>query len=143
VPLLAGTEYYQYDSAGRVTAVCYGHTIAGCPTANLIHYSYDQQGNQLSQSAAGTETDYSYNAADQLTSAQIVGGATTSYSYDADGRETAAGSRTFGYDLAGRVTQIQDNGSTVDAFSYDGDGNRGTLTPVTREVERISAPRDP
>ena len=122
------TENYSYDSSGRVTAVCYGHAIAGCPAANLIQYSYDTEGNRLTQTTAGTTTDYSYNAADQLTQAAVQGGATTSYSYDANGNELTAGSRSFSYDEANRVTQISDGTTTLDSFSYDGLGNRLTKT---------------
>ena len=53
--------------------------------------------------------------------------AATSYSYDANGNQTAAGSRTFSYDLANRLTSTT-NGGTTTSYSYDGDGNRLTAT---------------
>ncbi|HET7566676.1 MAG TPA: RHS repeat-associated core domain-containing protein [Gaiellaceae bacterium] len=121
-------ENYVYDSSGRVTAVCYGAAVAGCPSADLIQYTYDTEGNRLTQTNAGVTTDYSYNAADELTQASVTGGATTAYTYDANGNELTAGSKGFTYDLAGKVTTISDNGTTLASFSYDGLGNRLTKT---------------
>ena len=121
-------EYYSYDPASRVTAACYGHTLSGCPAANLISYAYDQVGNRISQTNAGTTTTYSYDNADELSQAAITGGATTTYGYDHNGNETGSGSRTITYNIASEVTQIKDGGTTTATFSYDGLGNRLTKT---------------
>lgn len=69
-------EYYSYDSAGRVTAVCYGHTITGC---RPDHLHLQQPRRPTQQVSAGTQTDYTSNNADQLTNATIQGGASTDY----------------------------------------------------------------
>src|SRR5439155_19697014 len=39
-------ENYSYDVAGRTSAVCYGNTIASCPSGSLITYAYDRAGNR-------------------------------------------------------------------------------------------------
>jgi RHS repeat-associated protein len=45
------------------------------------------------------------------------------YSYNNNGNETAAGSRSFSYDLANRLSTTT-LGSAATSYSYDGDGNR-------------------
>lgn len=120
------TETYSYDNADRITGACYQGPIASCPGGSLIGYSYDTVGNRLSQNKFGTSTAYSYSAADQLTQT-VSGGNTTNYTYNSNGNQTAAGTRTFGYDLANRLLQTADAGQTA-AFIYDGLGNRLSKT---------------
>jgi RHS repeat-associated protein len=48
---------------------------------------------------------------------------TTAYSYDNNGNETQAGSRSFSYDLANRLATTA-LGATTTTYGYDGDGNR-------------------
>jgi RHS repeat-associated protein len=50
---------------------------------------------------------------------------TTNYSYDHNGNQTAAGTRSFNYDADNRLTSTT-NGSTTDTYTYDGDDNRLT-----------------
>lgn len=48
---------------------------------------------------------------------------TTTYSYDQNGNELSAGTRSFAYDLADRL-QTTTQSATTTAYSYDGDGVR-------------------
>jgi RHS repeat-associated protein len=48
---------------------------------------------------------------------------TVTYSYDHNGNETAAGTRTFSYDAANRLASTTKSGTT-DNYVYDGNGNR-------------------
>jgi RHS repeat-associated protein len=48
---------------------------------------------------------------------------TTNYTYDQNGNETAAGTRSFTYDLANRVNTTAASGTTT-TYTYDGDSNR-------------------
>ena len=59
-----------------------------------------------------------YNAADELTQA-----GSTAFTYDADGNELSAGSRSFVYDLANRVRSTT-QGNTTTTYGYAGDGRR-------------------
>ena len=51
----------------------------------------------------------------------------TSYSYDANGNLTAAGSDTFSWDAHNQLTSATVNGSTTD-YGYDGTGNQVSRT---------------
>ncbi len=55
-----------------------------------------------------------FNAADQLTA--------TAYTYDANGNQLTAGTRSFTYDLANRLKTTTASGTTT--YAYDGDGVR-------------------
>lgn len=111
------TATYGYDANDRLTSVCYQ---TSCPGGSdpFIRWTYDAVGNRLTEARPSGTTSYSYNAADELTSA-----GSTSYSYDQNGNETAAGSRTFTYDLPNRLVSTT-SGSTTTDYTYDGADNR-------------------
>lgn len=130
VPTQIGpTTAYTYDADGRVTTSCTYSTriIGGCPSASTTSYTYDKVGNRLSmQPPSGAATTYNYNAADELT--QSTNGTTsTTYGYDADGNQTAAGSNTFTYNPANQLTGATVGGTSY-AFTNDAAGNRVTTT---------------
>jgi RHS repeat-associated protein len=124
------------DSApgNRFTAACYGISsgASDCTSAsNEITYSYDKVSNRTQEVRAGSvgntgTTDYTYNAADQLVETDD-GTTTTSYSYDDNGNQTAAGARSYSYDLANRLTATSENSIDTD-YSYDGDSQRLSST---------------
>ncbi len=74
----------------------------------------------------------------------------TTYSFDDNGNETAAGSTSYGYDLANRMISATVSGTTTN-YAYDGDGNRlqaattgGSTTNYawdTNQPPRSSPPR--
>jgi RHS repeat-associated protein len=115
------TSSYGYDANDRLTSVCYQ---TSCPNQNdpYIRWTYDKVGNRLTETRSSGTTNYSYNAADELTAA-----GSTNYSYDANGNETAAGNTTYTYNLANQLTSVT-SGSTTTGYSYDGDGNRTSAT---------------
>jgi RHS repeat-associated protein len=130
------TIAYTYDQQNRLTQACYLTSCSGSGLAG-ISYTYDGVGNRLTETRYGTTpttTRYAYNADDELcwtasgsgTCASPPSGATT-YSYDANGNETAAGSRSFTYDLENRLLSTTLSGST-ESYTYDGEGNRLTLS---------------
>jgi RHS repeat-associated protein len=114
-------ESYSYDSFGRLTSVCYQ---ASCPNGSdpKVSWTYDSIGRRQTETRPSGTLTYTYNAADQLTSTSD-GTTTASYSYDADGRETAKGSTGFSYDLADELVSTT-VGSTTTNYAYDGAGNR-------------------
>jgi RHS repeat-associated protein len=112
--------------------------VTGCSGAqkNGFTYNYDPAGNMLSMLAdlptSATTTTYKYNEGDQLCwaynglssngcSSPPVGSIT--YSFEANGNQTAAGSRTFTWDLENRLLTTT-GASTTHSYTYDGDGNR-------------------
>lgn len=116
---------YTYDDLNQLTHVdsifVPSGTPAQCPGSSpqchSYSYSYDAVGNLTSATVDGTSIAYTYNAADQLTSA---GG--TAIAYDAAGRMTSDGQSTYSYDAFDHLTSI--SGATTASYGYDGDGNR-------------------
>ena len=111
------TTTYGYDNRDRLTSVCFQ---ASCPggTDPFIRWTYDPVGNRLTEERPSGTTNYTYNAADQMTQA-----GSTSYSYDDNGNQTQAGSRSFSWNLAGQITSTTAASATTN-YSYDGDANR-------------------
>src|SRR2546429_7246192 len=89
---------------------------AAYPNGDKVSYAYDAAGNRLSQNVNGATSSYSYNAAGQLTTA-----GSTAYAYDAAGNLTAAGPDSFSWDWAGQLVQAT-VGGTSSSYRYDGDG---------------------
>lgn len=127
-------DVYEYDTRNRLTNACYGllSSATNCSGAsNAITYAYDKVTNRTQEVRAGSvgntgTIDYTYNAADQLTST-TKGGVTTTYTYDANGNQASAGARTYAYDLVGRL--VSTTGSSITStYSYDGDGRRVSTT---------------
>jgi RHS repeat-associated protein len=145
----AGVSTLNYDNRDRLTEVC---DQSSCPAASdpFVRYAYDPVGNRTSEARPTGTSTYSYDAADQLTSINGPSG-TTSYAFDADGRETQAGSRAFVWNLAGEIASTSDGGASA-SYSYDGDGNRlseaagGTTTNFRWDVNyglpQIAVERD-
>jgi RHS repeat-associated protein len=114
---ISETATYGYDANDRLTSVCYQ---TSCPNSNdpYIRWTYDQVGNRLTETRPTNTTNYTYNAADEMTAA-----GSTTYTYDQNGNQTAAGADTFTYDLVNRLATSTANSVTT-TYSYDGDGNR-------------------
>jgi RHS repeat-associated protein len=111
------TTSYGYDASDRLTSVCYQ---ASCSNSGdpYINWTYDKVGNRLTETRPGGTTNYTYNAADELTQAGA-----TSHTYDSNGNELTAGQSSYTYDLANRMISSSD-GTTMTSYSYDGNGNR-------------------
>jgi len=111
----SGVTSYTYDALHRLTRV-------GYPGGRAVSYVYDPCGNRESMTdTTGGTTAYTYDAANQMTSA----GAAT-YTYDANGSvvsRTGTGATTYAWDAKGRLASA---GST--SFAYSGDGSRASKT---------------
>lgn len=111
---------YSYDTRNRLTKA---EEKTGTTVSASWTYGYDALGNRTSQVRAGSTgavagtSVYTYNAANQLTSATGVAGA---WSYDAAGNQTQKGSSTLAitYGDRGQATQV---GPTPQG--YFGQGN--------------------
>ena len=116
--LLAQTQTYAYDAMDRLTSVCF--QAGTCPGSSdpFIRWSYDGVGNRLSEQRPTGTTSYSYNVADELTQAGSM-----NYTFDQNGNELSAGSRTLAYDLANRL-KTTTLGNTTTSYAYDGEGKR-------------------
>lgn len=125
---VSSTTTYSYDGNNRLTDACYQLTCNENPgsTDPYIHYSYDEAGNRLAEARPSGTTNYVYNNQNELCAASTSGTPSCSaptFSYDANGNETAAGSRTFIYNAANQVVSTT-NAGTATSYTYDGDGNR-------------------
>ncbi|MEX2236506.1 MAG: RHS repeat-associated core domain-containing protein [Dehalococcoidia bacterium] len=113
-------ELYQYDNLYRLVEVIYRDS-------SEVDYTYDKVGNRKTMVAGRVTTSYTYDDADQLTSAGGV-----NYTYDNNGNLTGRGSDTFSYDHENRMISAT-VGGTTSSNVYNGDGLRTsqTVTPTT------------
>ena len=100
-------------------------------TGNPINYSYDPSGN-LTTLPNGASATGGYDNAGELTSSTL-NGATTSYTYDADGQQltTKQGSATVTsgtWNGAGELTSYTGPSANMTAATYDGNGLRTAAT---------------
>lgn len=88
-----------------------------------MRYTYDGVGNRLTEATHLGTTTYAYDAGDRLTSVTPPGGPASTYTYDANGNQTASGSDTFAWDAADRLESAT-VGSTTHNYTYAADGRR-------------------
>jgi RHS repeat-associated protein len=128
------TQNYTYDAFDRIATACY----PGCSGAGKkgFAYTFDPAANITSRvvytPSATTTSTYAYDEEDRLcwvyagTSsnpcATPPSGATL-FSFQANGNESQAGSRSFTWDLENRLVTTT-SGSTTHSYTYDGEGNR-------------------
>jgi RHS repeat-associated protein len=108
----------------------------GGATFQSVSYTYDQNGNRLTQTDSSGTTSFAYDVLNRLTQAAHPGGygtwawtydgvgnrtqqagpgGNTTYTYDANSRLLTAGSTTYSYDANGNLTAI----STGQTFAWD------------------------
>ena len=127
-------DAYEYDARNRLTDSCFGvaSTATDCTGAsNEITYAYDKVSNRTQEVRSGSvgntgTIDYTYNSADQLTQT-TKSGVNTTYTYDDNGNQASAASRTFTYDLADRLVSTTNSGTTT-TYAYDGGDRRVSST---------------
>ncbi len=120
--LAATTTDYDYDELDRLTRAL---TTAGGVTTDERLYDYDAVGNRSSETLNGVTTTAGFNAADQLTSRGGV-----SYSYDANGNQTASSAgQALSYNSADQTTSLKKAGGSPLSATYAG----------PNQVERITA----
>ena len=130
------THAYSYD--GMLRLVGETTTPGGGGAATTTTWTYDGNGNRLTQTKNGTTTTFSYNAVDELTSDT----AGVTYSYDDNGNlltaVSAGGTDTFAYDDLNRLTALSGPSATTPlSYGYDGQGRRvrrNVGAAETREV---------
>ncbi len=79
------------------------------------------------QSLSPVTTDYTYDDANRLLTAQVQGQPAVQYSYDADGNLLSNGADTYAYDSADRLVSMSSASGTV-TMAYNGLGQRLSLT---------------
>jgi RHS repeat-associated protein len=130
---VVATTSFTYDDAGRLTDEQHKDGLGN----NIAHftYTYDSADQLLTEATDGTVTNYSYDAAGEVTA-----DSTGSYSYDATGNRTMAGYSTstgnqlssdgtynYVYDAEGNQTQ-KSKGLYADTWEYTYDGANRLIT---------------
>jgi YD repeat-containing protein len=127
---------YSYDNARRITGITdngnsalswtYGYdaldrvSSASAPTQSL-GFTYDANGNRLTQSGSYSATFSVGASSNQLTG--VTGAVSRTYSYDAAGHTSGYGALSFTYNGAGRVVSVG-NGSATTSYLYNALGQR-------------------
>ena len=121
-----GTQSFTYDRLNRVM---------GSGGLSATHgYTYDPDGNRLTDITGGVTTTYTYDRADQLKTRKVGAGSAVSFAYDARGNLTAnaesgATTTAYTYDWADRLLSIDPPGaSNTVAFTLDALGRNATRT---------------
>jgi RHS repeat-associated protein len=123
--LTTETTSYNYDTLGRLSQVT-------LPDSTVRTYNFDLDSNRTSIIENGsTVSSYTYNPAatpglDQLTSV-TTGGATTNYTYTADGQVATRGGDSLSWDGSGRHTGGNFGGTSV-SYGFDATGFRRQRT---------------
>jgi RHS repeat-associated protein len=117
----SSTKGYTYDPLDRLAQ--------GTGPWNLLSYTYDPNGNRLSQQN-GTLTTYAFQG-NRLSTA--TSGWTASYQYDSAGNTTSDGTRTFVYNQNQRLIRVLEGGTVKGEYIYDGHGRRTIKTAYTKQ----------
>lgn len=116
----AGTNRYEYDLVGQLTAVDYSDSTRET-------FTYDPVGNRVSASDPAGTNVYAANAVNQYTQA-----GSNTFTYDADGnmtsRATDGQTTTYEYDVENRLTRVVRPDSSEWSCQYDAFGNRVSVT---------------
>jgi RHS repeat-associated protein len=120
-------SYFCYDARDELTHV---RSATGCTSGLLETFAYDDAGNRTTKIVGGATTTFTYDTEGQLTSCSPSCG---TVAYDAAGRTSQWNGWFLSYDGEGRLTSAcKASGcpTTADQVSmtYDGEGHRTSLT---------------
>jgi RHS repeat-associated protein len=123
---------FSYDSLQRLS-----HAVGSCAVGcyGNFGFTYDKDGNQLSQSLGATTTNYGYGTgSDQLATISVRGVATQAIGYTADGRmaslnpgiQTPAGKSitSLSYNQNAQLSAVNAGSGALASYTYDGFGQR-------------------
>lgn len=122
-------QEYQYDAAGRVTALV--HRDKDGKETERYAYTYDANGNLTCESSSRGAIYYTYDALNRLTSVTEPEGRVTEYTYDASGNRATKTERhgdvavrtVYTYDAVNLLVRQQGDDGTVVVYTYDANGN--------------------
>lgn len=126
---------YCYDATGQLVSRNSG---AACsPTSGDERYAYDEAGNRSQAIVGGITTNFTYDAEGRLTA--VDGQAIT---HDAAGRIFTDGRWIYSYDGEGRLVEVCDSVctgmSTRYFYTYDAEGHRTRIEVVSGYVSTIT-----
>ena len=115
-------QEFAYDATNRLVSARYNTRSKAKPTATQESFSYDSNGNRLSETQATTGSEptvYEYNTPGNHLSQSTNGKTTHLYRYDAAGNTESDGKNRYSYNDRGRLTAA--NGTQ---YSLNGLGQR-------------------
>jgi RHS repeat-associated protein len=115
-----------YDALDRITLVTH-------QDGSQVSFTYDANGNRLTQTDAGGTVNYSYDRLNRLTSETPPSGPQVTYGYDLTDNLTSItdGGGTVSYQYAGtagRLSSVTQPDTSQITFGYDADGNRNQVS---------------
>jgi RHS repeat-associated protein len=121
------SQSFSYDTLQRLSAATGGYGTYG--------FTYDKDGNRLTQALGGVTTSYGYGTGNDLLSTTSVGGVTTqTIGYTADGRMAtlnpgieSPGSHlitSLSYNQDARLAALNAGSDPLASYTYDGFGQR-------------------
>jgi RHS repeat-associated protein len=145
----AGAYTYGYDDAFRITGITdvtdsnktwsFGYDLldrlnAASRTAETIGYTYDANGNRLTQTGTSAASYTVSGTSNRVTS--ITGTPARTYNYDASGNATGYGALTFTYSDAGRMSAVAD-GTVTTTYLHNALGQRVRKSNATMTVHFV------
>ncbi len=127
-------DYYCYDANNRLVAEKSGSSCATNPDET---YTYDDSGNRLTATVGGVTTNFAYDSDGRLCAVGATSCSSPNVTYDDAGRTATYNGWSYLYDSAGRlVSACQSTSCTGSGFNrvdytYDGDGNRTQIVDTT------------
>ncbi len=109
------TQTFGYDEIDRL--------VSATGIYGQISHTYDPVGNRLDRTADGKTDTYAYGGGTNRL-LQVVGDATTVFTYDSNGNTLSENGRAYTYDLNNRLISISDNGTRLADYVYNGSGQR-------------------
>jgi RHS repeat-associated protein len=107
-----------YDAAGRITSIAHGALGAITITRDAAGRPATAVRDLPTAAAPASAASFSYDVASQVSG--------SGWSYDAMGRRTSGGGRSYAWDLASRLTQIVE-GATTTTLGWDAFGRLVSL----------------
>jgi RHS repeat-associated protein len=146
-PSPLGTETRTYDGLSRLATVTDGKsqttsftyddldriTLVEHHDGSQVSYTYDDNGNMLTETDAGGTTTYVYDRLGRLTTETPPTGPQVTYAYDKAGNLTSitdgGGMVTYQYTgTTGRLSGLTQPDSSQITFGYDAQGNRNQVS---------------
>jgi RHS repeat-associated protein len=120
IPIIYRERQYRYDPKYQLKSeMLWSAKVPGARSDALL-WTYDGNGNRLTQHDDGILTDYVYGSNNEMTDA-----GSDAFTFDNFGNTASiVGVETYSYDFESHMTVREASGGSTDTHEYDGDGRR-------------------